>query len=100
VAFYSWGDEFPVHSTRRQFERYVNWWGTERFKKGLAERGVQRRGGWEEEFGLVDTAKGLVEDPRRNGGRTRRRSRDTTAAEPFIERRRINAVRADQSVER
>jgi beta-lactamase superfamily II metal-dependent hydrolase len=34
--FYPGQDEFPVKSTRRQFERYVDWWGHEDFVK-LAE---------------------------------------------------------------
>jgi beta-lactamase superfamily II metal-dependent hydrolase len=68
VAFYLGGDAFPVRSTRRQFERYINWWGTERFKQGLVARGIQHRGGWDEEFGLIDTAKSLVEILRRNRG--------------------------------
>ncbi|MBW0000901.1 MAG: CHAT domain-containing protein [Verrucomicrobia bacterium] len=68
VAFYPWGDEFPVQSTRRQFDRYVNWWGTERFKQGLAERGIQRCAEWDGSFGLIHTAGDLVKVLRRKGG--------------------------------
>ena len=33
-------DEFPVRSTRSQFQRYVDWWGAPQFESGLQERGL------------------------------------------------------------
>ena len=60
ARLYLGGDEFPVKSTRRQFERYVNWWGTEPFAKTLASRALGRREEWDGEFGLLETAKRLV----------------------------------------
>ena len=52
--------EFPVKSTRRQFERYVDWWGTERFGTELVERGLRRSSSWSGEEGLLETAGQLV----------------------------------------
>ena len=34
-------DEFPVKSTRRQFARYVDWWGRPRFEQDLAAHGLR-----------------------------------------------------------
>jgi beta-lactamase superfamily II metal-dependent hydrolase len=53
-------DEFPVKSTRRQFERYVDWWGTEPFAKALAAREFGQREPWDGDFGLIQTAKRVV----------------------------------------
>ena len=53
-------DEFPVKSTRLQFERYVHWWGTEPFARALASRELGHREKWDGEFGLIETAKRLV----------------------------------------
>jgi len=60
ARLYPGGNEFPVVSTRRQFERYVNWWGTEPFAKTLAGRDLGRREPWDGEFGLIETAKRVV----------------------------------------
>ena len=60
ARLYPGGDDFPVKSTRRQFERYVNWWGTEPFAKALASRELGRREPWDGEFGLIETAKRVV----------------------------------------
>jgi hypothetical protein len=35
VRLYPSRDGFPVKSTRSQFERYMDWWGTERFERDL-----------------------------------------------------------------
>ena len=54
-------DEFPVKSTRRQFERYVHWWGHADFADMLASRGVERsEDAWTGAMGVVSTAKRLV----------------------------------------
>lgn len=60
-------DEFPVSSTRRQFNRYVDWWGTPEFEDGLEERGLHRRASWDGEHGVVAVAKRLVTILQRNG---------------------------------
>jgi len=62
---YPWGDEFPVKSTRRQFERYLDWWGSPRFEKDLASHGTQRLAPWNGEFGVIETAQRLIEVLRR-----------------------------------
>ena len=67
ARLYPRGDEFPVKSTRRQFERYVDWWGTPRFEDELVGRGFPRRSPWDGEFGLVETAKRLVMTLRQKG---------------------------------
>ena len=54
-------DAFPVYSTRRQFQRYVDWWGSEAFQAELAESGSQRSVDWLREGGLIPTAEQVVE---------------------------------------
>lgn len=49
---------FPVVSTRRQFARYVDWWGDGRFVADLAAHGGGRAGDWKE---LVGTARRIAE---------------------------------------
>jgi beta-lactamase superfamily II metal-dependent hydrolase len=56
VSVYPARDVFPVISTCRQFVRYVEWWGTQDFA-----REVPARPSWDGDFGLVATAKRLVE---------------------------------------
>ena len=54
-------DKFPVKSTRRQFERYVHWWGHADFADMLALRGVERsEDAWTGAMGVVSTAERLV----------------------------------------
>jgi hypothetical protein len=75
-------DAFPVTSTRRQFERYLDWWGTDRFARDLGERGA-RRSLWSGSGGLMDTARylvGLLE--RRRAAGTRASGRVAPPAEP------------------
>jgi beta-lactamase superfamily II metal-dependent hydrolase len=60
-------DEFPVKSTRRQFERYVDWWGKPQFEDGLRERGHPRRGSWDGKLGVTEVAKRLVSILQRDG---------------------------------
>ncbi|MEO8070771.1 MAG: CHAT domain-containing protein, partial [Acidobacteriota bacterium] len=59
-GFYPGVDEFPVKSTRRQFERYVDWWGGARFEADLEKRINRQRTPWNSDGGVVDTAKRLV----------------------------------------
>lgn len=65
--FYPRRDEFPVRSTRFQFMRYVNWWGTPRFADGLDEKARSRRTAWAGEHGVVEVAKRLVAILQRGG---------------------------------
>jgi beta-lactamase superfamily II metal-dependent hydrolase len=60
ARLYPWGDEFPVKSTRRQFRRYVEWWGTSRFEEELRARDVGRRASWDGADGLLETARRMV----------------------------------------
>lgn len=53
-------DAFPVKSTRRQFERYVTWWGTQEFVSSLTGRGPGRLVRWDQTAGLLATAQELV----------------------------------------
>ncbi len=59
-GFYPGVDEFPVKSTRREFERYVDWWGTDWFRRELVERGIRPSSSWAGNAGLVKTAQQLV----------------------------------------
>jgi beta-lactamase superfamily II metal-dependent hydrolase len=68
AALYPWREEFPVVSTRRQFERYVTWWGSESFASALAGRGIERGPGWQGEFGIVETATRVVSLLQRSRG--------------------------------
>lgn len=52
-------DDFPIGSTRRQFDRYVEWWGGAGLAAHLAERGVERPG-WSDAGGVVATARSIV----------------------------------------
>lgn len=58
--FYPGRDEFPVRSTRRQFERYLSWWGDESFAKLVEERRPDSREPWAAPFGVKETAERLV----------------------------------------
>jgi beta-lactamase superfamily II metal-dependent hydrolase len=53
-------DEFPVRSTRSQFKRYVEWWGSETFEQGLEKRRQSKRPPWGGELGIVTVAQQLV----------------------------------------
>jgi beta-lactamase superfamily II metal-dependent hydrolase len=59
-------DEFPVRSTRAQFSRYVDWWGTPRFGEGLEQRRLSRRAPWDGDSGVVEVAKRMVSILQRN----------------------------------
>jgi len=75
--FYPGEDAFPIKSSRRQFERYADWWGSDRFARLLASRGVDRRGGWDGSNGLVATAKAIVRRLQRPVPRPKRRVQPT-----------------------
>jgi hypothetical protein len=62
--FYPTRDEFPIKSTRRQFERYRDWWSDKPFAEELSKRS-RSRGPWEGPNGLLDTATKLAELLRR-----------------------------------
>jgi hypothetical protein len=57
---YPTGDAFPIESTRKQFERYVDWWGQPAFEGALAEWGGGERPGWGGEGGVVETANAVI----------------------------------------
>ena len=59
-------DEFPIRSTRSQFRRYVDWWGTPQFEQGLKEQGLSRLVPWDGELGVVAVAQRLVAILQRN----------------------------------
>jgi beta-lactamase superfamily II metal-dependent hydrolase len=59
--FYPGEDGFPVKSTRRQFQRYADWWASSNFADALGKRGVQRHAPWDGPHGVIATAKRLVE---------------------------------------
>jgi hypothetical protein len=60
VEIYPDRDAFPVTSTSRQVQRYLDWWGEAAFAKGLASRGSNRVS-WDGEEGLLSTARQLVD---------------------------------------
>ena len=66
AQIYPWGDEFPIKSTRRQFKRYLDWWGTSAFDQGLTTRGLRRASAWDGEHGVLQTAERLVAVLQRN----------------------------------
>jgi len=53
-------DAFPVASTRRQFARYVDWWGDPRFERDLSAQGVDRHAAWSGAGGLLEVAAAVV----------------------------------------
>jgi len=53
-------DSFPVKSTKRQFKRYIDWWGSERFESLLKKEGRVRERSWTERGGIIDLANQVV----------------------------------------
>jgi hypothetical protein len=53
-------DSFAVQSTKRQFKRYIDWWGSERFESLLKKEGRVRERSWTDMGGIVDLAKQVV----------------------------------------
>jgi hypothetical protein len=62
---YPGDDAFPVKSTRRQFERYVEWWGSESFARDLKERDRTRSPAWSGPGQVIDVARRLAQVLRR-----------------------------------
>jgi CHAT domain/Metallo-beta-lactamase superfamily len=60
VRIYPDRDAFPVTSTARQIQRYLDWWGQPAFAGVLAARGTERTP-WDSEHGLLSTARRLVD---------------------------------------
>ena len=77
--YYLGVDEFPIKSSRRQFERYVTWWGTPAFTEALDAHGFKRRASWGGPSGLVAVAAQLVRAPRPPGSSTPVRRRPDAA---------------------
>jgi beta-lactamase superfamily II metal-dependent hydrolase len=59
--FYPGQDDFPVKSTRRQFERYLSWWGDERFVKLVKTHQSKAREWWDDQYDVKATARRLVD---------------------------------------
>lgn len=85
-------DAFPVTSTRRQFARYIDWWGKPAFERDLAAHGLERRA-WSGAGGLLETAARIVEilkprsaasasPPASHGGAPRASTTSTSARRP------------------
>ena len=55
-------DSFAVYSTIRQFQRYINWWGTKEFETLLENEDRKRERSWTASGGLVALAKKLVKE--------------------------------------
>ena len=53
-------DSFEVFSTKRQFRRYVHWWGHETFAAHLENEGRVRERSWTEPGGIVELADEVV----------------------------------------
>ncbi len=53
-------DDFVVESTRRQFQRYLDWWGDEAFEDALRRHGRSRPLPWSEPNGLIEIAAEVV----------------------------------------
>lgn len=53
-------DSFAVKSTRRQFKRYIEWWGSEKFVSLLAQKGRVRERAWTEPGGIIDLVNQVV----------------------------------------
>ncbi|HEY3567940.1 MAG TPA: CHAT domain-containing protein [Thermoanaerobaculia bacterium] len=58
--FYPGQDEFPVKSSRRQFERYLTWWGDPELVKRVEEHQPGRRQPWGAPYSVKETAERLV----------------------------------------
>lgn len=52
-------DAFPIYSTDRQLERYINWWGNDIFESLLKEYNIKRQRSWQEAGGVVEFAREL-----------------------------------------
>jgi hypothetical protein len=53
-------DSFSVYSTKRQFSRYISWWGDKTFESLLAKEGRARERPWNEPGGIIEIANQVV----------------------------------------
>jgi len=88
---------FPVESTRSQFARYVDWWGSPAFDAHLSSRGIDR-GAWSGEHGMVATARSIVE--LLGPGPREERERRAAAAPPAAAGERSSRPPADAAASR
>ena len=64
-------DAFPIESTRKQFVRYVKWWGQPMLERVLQDSGLaKKRGAWQDS-GVVATAEAIVGILERRGSAAR-----------------------------
>jgi beta-lactamase superfamily II metal-dependent hydrolase len=55
-------DGFAIQSTRKQFARYLDWWGLPRFEQGIAELGLVERSSWNiENLNVIKTARDIID---------------------------------------
>jgi hypothetical protein len=50
-----------VQATRRQIRRYLTWWGDDQFVEALKGFGVDRKGRWDGDDGVLATARAIVD---------------------------------------
>jgi hypothetical protein len=50
---------FPVYSTDRQLDRYITWWGHNKFESLLTEYNLKRERPWGEAGGIIELASEL-----------------------------------------
>lgn len=53
-------ESFPVYSTKRQFERYRDWWSDKSFEADLEDAGKKRHPGWSQKGGVRHLADQLA----------------------------------------
>jgi hypothetical protein len=53
-------DSLETLSTKRQFERYIDWWGNSSFEAILNKSNVRRSTDWNKEDGLIALAKNIL----------------------------------------
>lgn len=68
VKIFRRNDAFAIQSTRKQFARYVDWWGLPQFEQGTAALGLVERSSWnEEKGGIRKTASDIIDILDRRG---------------------------------
>jgi len=66
-------DAFAIQSTRKQFARYMDWWGLPQFEQDIAALGLVQRPSWSgEASGIMTTARAIIDilDQRGTGSRS------------------------------
>lgn len=53
-------DSFTVYSTRRQFDRYISWWGHEIFETVRRDQQSSRLRAWDGDGGVIELGKELI----------------------------------------